>query len=107
MIDLARNPDDDSEVRLLYHKIVAPTKGVLGWAGGDSMAFDFVFTGAESMEASEVQALVKVMLIVGYSKYCLVVESWLRLPMQSVVACPRSTDSLGSHKDFYFSQLKY
>lgn len=60
VIDLARNPDDDSEVRLLYHKIVAPTKGVLGWAGGDSMAFDFVFTGAESMEASEVQALVKV-----------------------------------------------
>lgn len=59
-MDLQRNPKNIGEVRLLYHRVVAPTQGVLGWAGGDSMSFDLVFTGVESMTASDVLELVKV-----------------------------------------------
>lgn len=47
-------------MRLLYHRVVAPTEGVLGWAAGDSLSFDLVFTGVESMAASDVLGLVKV-----------------------------------------------
>eukprot|EP00903_Cladosiphon_okamuranus_P005398 g5386.t1 len=60
LVDLQRNPKNNGEVRLLYHRVVAPTQGVLGWAGGDSMSFDLVFTGVESMTASDVLELVKV-----------------------------------------------
>eukprot|EP00752_Nemacystus_decipiens_P001804 g1743.t1 len=60
LVDLQRNPQNSEEVRLLYHRVVAPTQGVLGWAGGDSMSFDLVFTGVESMTASDVLELVKV-----------------------------------------------
>lgn len=58
-MDLQRNPKNIGEVRLLYHRVVAPTQGVLGWAGGDSMSFDLVFTGVESMDFSDVRELVK------------------------------------------------
>lgn len=60
LVHLQRNPENDGEVRLLYHRVVAPTKGVLGWAGGESLSFDLVFTGVESMAASDVLDLVKV-----------------------------------------------
>ncbi|CAN0190568.1 unnamed protein product [Scytosiphon promiscuus] len=60
LIDLQRNPDNDGEVRLLYHRVVAPTEGVLRWAGGDSVTFDLVFTGLEKMTAGDVLGLVKV-----------------------------------------------
>lgn len=59
LVDLQRNPENNGEVRLLYHRVVAPTQGVLGWAGGDSMSFDLVFTGVETMTASDVLELVK------------------------------------------------
>lgn len=59
LIDFVRNPENEDEVRLLYHKVIAPAKGVLGWAGGESLAFDLVFTGAETLSAVDVQALVK------------------------------------------------
>lgn len=38
---------------------MAPTRGVLAWAKGDSVVFDFVFTGVEVMSGDEIQALVK------------------------------------------------
>lgn len=59
-MDLQRNPDDEGEVRLLYHRVVAPTKGVLGWASGDSLSFDLVFTDLDMMAANDVLDLVKV-----------------------------------------------
>lgn len=60
LVDLQRNPDDQSEVRLLYHRVVAPTNGVLGWASGDSLSFDLVFTNLDMMAANDVLDLVKV-----------------------------------------------
>lgn len=47
---------------MLYHRIVAPTTGVLEWAGGgdgDSVSFDLLFTGVESMSAPDIQQLSK------------------------------------------------
>ncbi|CAN0390676.1 unnamed protein product, partial [Ectocarpus sp. 12 AP-2014] len=60
LVDLQRNPDDQGEVRLLYHRVVAPTNGVLGWASGDSLSFDLVFTNLDMMAANDVLDLVKV-----------------------------------------------
>lgn len=59
LVDLQRNPDNQGEVRLLYHRVVAPTSGVLGWAGGDFLSFDLVFTDLDMMAANDVLDLVK------------------------------------------------
>ena len=59
LIDFQRSPTDEGEVRLLYHRVVAPTKGIFGWAGGESLTFDLVFTGGESMAVSDILNLVK------------------------------------------------
>ncbi len=61
-MDLQRNPKNSGEVRMLYHRIVAPTTGVLEWAGGGdggSVSFDLLFTGVESMSAPDIVQLVK------------------------------------------------
>lgn len=84
LVDVQRNPANADEVRLLYHRVVAPAKGVLAWAGGDTVAFDFVFTGVESMAETEVLDLGKASTPNGWK-----VKAWRAYAFSACFHCRR------------------